>query len=137
MVRAAVRFASVARSYDMPLQQNSGSLGRPRLPMTDWAEKVFESLAREMLARNPAIRHEWWPVRDRWWGDRLDLVCNPDAPYEVWASIREGQIAVGAGEDHDDFEDFRRGLSESALAYEAFGCFVALLRENGYPEAAA
>ena len=105
--------------------------------MTDTAEKVFESLAREMLGRNPAIGHEWRAVKSRWWGDRLDLVCNPGTSYEVWATIREGKIAVGDRDDYDDFEDFGRGLSESALAHEAYECFVRLLREHGHPEAAA
>ena len=101
------------------------------------AEKLFESLAREMLAQHPAIKHEWRPIKSRWRGDRLDLACNPDSVNEVWATIREAQIAVGDRDSHQDFEDFGRRLSESALAHEAFRYLVALLREHGNPEVAA
>ena len=90
-----------------------------------------------MLARYPSIRHEWRPVRSRWAGDRLDLVCNPGSSDEVWASIRDGTIAVGAGEDHEDFEGFGRDLSEAAVAHQAFTHLLTLLREHGHPEAAA
>ena len=103
---------------------------------TEKAESIFESLARDMLARNPAIKHEWRPIDSRSSGDRLDLVCNPKTANEVWATIRDGQIAVGDRESHHDFELGRR-LSESAVAEEAFGYLVTLLRAHGDPEAAA
>jgi hypothetical protein len=101
------------------------------------AEDLFESLAREMLANNPAIKHEWRPIKSRWAGDRLDLVCNPDSPNEVWATIREAQIAVGDRNDHCDFEDFGRRIGEEALAGEAFEYLLNLLRSNGTTVAAA
>ena len=104
---------------------------------TEKAESIFESLARDMLARNPAIKHEWRPIDSRWSGDRLDLVCNPKSANEVWATIRDGQIAVGDRDSHQDFEQFGRRLSESAVAKEAFKYLVTLLRAHGDPEAAA
>jgi hypothetical protein len=104
---------------------------------TEKAEAIFESLARDLLARNPAIKHEWRPIDSRWSGDRLDLVCNPQSANEVWATIRDGQIAVGDRDRHEDFEQFGRRLSESALADEAFKYLVNLLREHGDPDAAA
>ena len=70
---------------------------------TGKAEKIVESLARDMLARNNSIKHEWRPVASHWWGDHLDLVCNPETANEVWATIRDGQIAVGDRESHHDF----------------------------------
>lgn len=104
---------------------------------TERAEAAFESLAREMLARNPAIKHEWRPIKSRWSGNRLDLVCNPESLNEVWATIGEAQIAVGDCDGHQDFDDFGRGLPESALAHEAFNYLVSLLRSHGTPVAAA
>jgi hypothetical protein len=73
--------------------------------MTDTLGAVFEELARAMLARCPTIPHEWRPIPSRWFGDRLDLVCNPNTADEVWASIRPSTITVGTGDDHDDFAD--------------------------------
>jgi hypothetical protein len=107
------------------------------MAQTDKAEAIFESLARDMLARNPAIKHEWRPIDSRSSGDRLDLVCNPKTANEVWATIRDGQIALGNRVSHEDFEQFGRRLSESALAEEAFNYLVTLLRAHGHPEAAA
>jgi hypothetical protein len=108
------------------------------MAQTEKAEIVFEALVRELLARHPAIRHEWRPVKSRWWGDRLDLVCNPETPSEVFASMQHnGQIAVGDQSGHEDFENFGRGLSEREIAQEAFAYFRRLLSENGYPDAAA
>jgi hypothetical protein len=104
---------------------------------TEEAEAIFESLARDMLARNPAIKHEWRPIDSRGSGDRLDLVCNPKTANEVWATIRNGQIAVGDHESHEDFEQFGRRLPESALAEEAVKYLISLLRVHGYPEVAA
>jgi len=107
------------------------------MAQTETAETIFESLARELLARNPSIKHEWRPIRSRWSGHRLDLMCNPETANEVWATIRKAQITIGDRDDHQDFEDFGRRLSESDLAHEAFSHFVALLRARGHPEAAA
>jgi hypothetical protein len=108
------------------------------MAQTDKAELVFESLAREWLARNPAIKHEWRPVKSRWWGNRLDLVCNPETENEVFATMHDnGQIAVGDPSGHEDFENFGRGLSERAIAEEAFAYFRKLLADHGFPDAAA
>jgi hypothetical protein len=102
--------------------------------MTNGGPSAFERLARDFLAQHPSIRHQWRPIRDRLWGDRLDLVLEPGsaAMPEVWASLREGQIAVGAGGSHDDFETFGRRISDEEVAQEAFVRFVALLRAHGY-----
>ena len=102
---------------------------------TEKAETIFESLARDMLARNPAIKHEWRPIDSHWSGGRLDLICNPTTANEVWATTRDGQIAVGDRESHQDFEQSGRRLSESALAEEAFKYLVSLLYAHGDPEA--
>jgi hypothetical protein len=107
------------------------------MAQTETAQMMFESRARDMLSRHPAIPHEWRRVKSRWTGDRLDLVCNPGAPNEVFATISEVRITVGDRDGHRDFEDFGRGLSESSLAQEAFEYLLALLRSHGHPEAAA
>lgn len=103
---------------------------------TEKAELLFESLVRDMLARNPTIKHEWRPVNSPWSRDRLDLVCDPGTENEVWATIRDGQIAVGNRQTHDDFEQFGRQLAESAIAEEAFENLVARLRAHGHPAVA-
>lgn len=96
-------------------------------------DRAFANLATAFLARHPEVRHEWREVKSRLWGDRVDLVCNPGSPDEVYASLLDWQIAVGiAHGNHDDFEDFGRGLSEEAVATEAFERFVQLLRERGH-----
>lgn len=46
--------------------------------------------------------------------------------------MNEGQIAVGAGESHDDFEDFGGGLSDEQVARQALARLIALLEEQGY-----
>ena len=93
---------------------------------------AFEELALDFLSRHPGIQHEWRDVRSRFWGVRRDLICAPGQPNEVFASLLGSQIAVGvtAGE-HDDFEDFGRGLSDTAIAREAFTRFVEILHETG------
>ena len=91
----------------------------------------FESLARQYLAKNPSIRHEWRAVRSIWWGGRTDLLCEPGSSREVYASLFNAHIAIGSGADCQDFEDFGRGLSSAALAREAFAHFVDLLKQNG------
>lgn len=95
-------------------------------------DKSFVSLATAYLSRHPGIRHEWREIKGGFGGDYLDLVCDPDSPHEVWASVREWQITVGVGDgDHHDFENFGRGLSAEAIATEALERFVELLRERG------
>jgi len=102
--------------------------------MADPLTLAFEHLAREFLARHPSLRHEWRDVRSRWQGDRRDLVFQPHTPQspEVFASLNDGQITVGAGQSHDDFEDFGRGLSDEQVAQLAFNRLVELLKENAY-----
>jgi hypothetical protein len=51
---------------------------------------------------------------------------------EVFVSLNDGQIAVGAGKSHDDFEDFGRGLTDEQVAQRAFARLVGLLKEHGY-----
>ena len=94
--------------------------------------RTFESLARSFLTEHPDVRHEWREVKDRFWGDRTDLVCGSGTPNEVFASLLGYQIAVGlTNGDHQDFEDFGRGLADSEVAREAFEYFVGLLRHHG------
>jgi len=104
--------------------------------MTARPENEFESLARDMLSRNPDIGHEWRPQTSRLSGDRLDLVCSPGTDDEVWASLRQGQIAVGDNRSHTDFEEFGRGLSALDIAKEALEHFRGLLQQHGHSAAA-
>jgi hypothetical protein len=98
-------------------------------------DQAFEHLAREFLSQHPEIPHEWRQMRSRWWRDRVDLVCGVGAPNEVFATLHGHQIAVGPTKGHhDDFEDFGRGLSDEAVAREAFDRFVEVLAEAGYLE---
>jgi hypothetical protein len=108
--------------------------------MADTSVAIFERLAREYLAARPDLRHEWRSIPSRWLGDRLDLVVAPrtETSLDVWATLRAGQFAVGAGKDHhEDFEDFGRGVTDAQLAQEAFDYFVTLLHEHGYTGAPA
>jgi len=94
---------------------------------------AFESRARAFLASHPQIRHEWRDVTSRWWGSRRDLICAPGDSNEIFASLTRDQLTVGATRgDHEDFEDFGRGLSDDALADQAFGHFVDLIVRAGY-----
>ena len=99
---------------------------------------AFEELALEFLAKHPGIRHEWRDVPGRFWSARRDLICAPGQSNEAFASLLGSQIVVGvtAGE-HEDFEDFGRGLSDIAIACEAFTRFVEILRERGLVSPAA
>ena len=94
--------------------------------------REFEALARAFLSTRPEIPHEWRQIRDAWLGGRTDLVCYPGEPREVFASLTETQITVGANEEESDFEDFGRGLSSAQLAAEAFARFQHLLSEVGH-----
>ena len=95
---------------------------------------AFEALARELLEEHPSLRHEWREVDSRWWGGRLDLVFPPPSPEipEVFASLAPAQIAVGAGEQHEDFENFGRRLTDEQVARLALERLVELLMEHGY-----
>jgi hypothetical protein len=96
---------------------------------------TFERLVREFLSAHPDLRHEWRQVPSWLAGDRLDLIFTPPAPDvpEVWATVREWTIAVGAGPDyHQDFEDFGRGYSDEAIAREAYDHLLALLAAHAY-----
>jgi hypothetical protein len=97
--------------------------------------EAFESLARAFLAGKPTIRHEWRQVLSIVWGDRTDLICEPGAKHEVWVTLRNTAIAIGTSDDHVDFEDFGRGLSDEELAREAFAYFTGLLIKRGIIEA--
>ncbi|MGZ5096089.1 MAG: hypothetical protein ACXWCH_33685 [Burkholderiales bacterium] len=96
--------------------------------------EAFESLARPFLARNPSIRHEWRQIPNIVWGDRTDLICEPSTEHEVWATLRDTAITIGTADDHVDFEDFGRGLSDEELAREAFAYFTGLLVKRGIIE---
>lgn len=99
---------------------------------------AFETLAVEYLSKHPGIPHEWRDVPGRFQGARRDLVCAPGQPNEVFASLLGGQIAIGiAGGEHEDFEDFGRDRSATAVAQEAFTRFVERLREAGLVATAA
>ena len=98
--------------------------------MPDPIDAAFESLARAFLAEHPEVVHEWRSVK-HWWGSRRDLVCAPDSPAEVYASLLSGQIAVGDRTHHTDFGDFGRGLSHEAVAREAVEYLIELLEQHG------
>ena len=101
--------------------------------MTSPLDQGFEARAKAFLAAHPDIPHEWREIRSHLLAPRVDLVCAPGAVNEVFATLSGGQITVGAtGGSHDDFEDFGRGLSDDAVAAEAFERFVQLLRANGH-----
>ncbi len=90
----------------------------------------FEVMAREFLAEQPTIRHEWEKIsgiRD----SRTDLICEPGTNKEVFATLRNWQIAIGTKTEHTDFEDFGRDLTEKEVAVEAFARFVTILKMNG------
>lgn len=96
-------------------------------------DRAFADLASAFLAKHPEVQHEWREVRNRAWGERIDLICGVGSQNEVYASLLDWQIAVGvSGGEHDDFEDFGRGLSDEAVAAEAFERFVQLLRKGGH-----
>ena len=90
----------------------------------------FEALARTFLAANPGIRHEWKQVRSVASGGRTDLICRTECGAEVFASLTKSQITVGSGASAEDFESFGRGLSDAAVAEEAFERFVEYLKRE-------
>ena len=89
-------------------------------------------MAREFMTANSWVEHEWRDVPSSMTGTRTDLVCSENTPQEVWVTLRDDSIAVGAGSSHTDFEAFGRGISTNQLAREAFIEFVRLLREKGH-----
>ena len=104
--------------------------------MTDGAS-AFEVLVREFLEAHPSLRHEW-KTQHSWLTGPTHAVTIlpplPDVP-EVWASENDVQIAIGVGDEHTDFEDFGRGLTDAQVAQEALNHFAELLHEHGYLEA--
>jgi hypothetical protein len=94
--------------------------------------REFEALARSYLSQHPGIRHEWRESRSAAWGGRTDLICYTAKGAEVFASLTSAQITVGSGAESTDFEDFGRGMSEAAIASEAFGHFKQLLNREGH-----
>src|SRR5262245_23685004 len=96
----------------------------------------FELLAREYLTARPHLRHEWRRVSSWLWGDRSDLLIAPASAggAEIFATLYDGsdQVTIGAAGDHEDFEDFGRGVTNRELAAEAFAYFRSLLRDHGH-----
>ena len=101
--------------------------------MSSQLDRTFERLAKAFLAEHPQVRHEWRHIKTPLAGDRIDLICGVGSREEVFASLLGHQIALGvtAGE-HEDFEDFGRGLSDAEVAGEAFERFVEVLGQNGH-----
>ena len=95
----------------------------------------FEQLATSYLSVHPDIAHEWHRIEDRWSGDRTDLVCAPGTDNEVYATLREGAIAVGSNEIHTDFENFGRGITQTEIAEAALQHLIGLLAKHGLIEA--
>ncbi len=93
---------------------------------------MFQSLAERLLAKNPDIHHEWRLIPSAFWGDRIDLVCDPESDHEVFATLRPDEAVVGDKVDREKFQDFDGSSSGSALAKEAFEHFVDLLRNHGF-----
>lgn len=91
----------------------------------------FETLARKFFEEHPQIPHSWRHIRGRCGDSRTDVVCWPDTSYEVFATLRDYQIAVGTAGSHTDFEDFGRDLTDEQLAREAFSHFLDLIRQIG------
>ncbi len=101
-------------------------------------QSAFERQARAFLATCPHIQHEWRDVTSRLTGDRRELICAVGTANEMFASLSDRQLTVGLTHgNHDDFEDFGRGLSDEAVADEAFRHFVALLTSSGHLDPAA
>lgn len=96
-------------------------------------QKSFEHRARAFFAAHPEIRHQWRESASRLVGTRLDVICAPGASNEVFASLSVGQLTVGPTRgEHTDFEDFGRGLSDDAIAEEAFRHFLDVLTHAGH-----
>jgi hypothetical protein len=98
----------------------------------DTARECFRTMAREFMTAHPRIGHEWRDMPSSITGGRTDLICSENTPREVWATLRDDSIAVGAGSSHTDFEAFGRSISTDQLAGEAFAEFVRLLQEKGH-----
>jgi len=90
----------------------------------------FEVLAREFLAENPSIRHEWRQIRSIWDGGRTELSCAPGEDNEVLAVLRSYQITIASTSGDQDFEDWGRNLSAEQVAKEAFVHFLGELKRN-------
>lgn len=94
--------------------------------MTQNAGQIFETMVRTLVATNSTIAHEWQPIQSNLAGARLDIVFADG----VWAAIRPDQIAVGAGQGHEDFEAFGK-FSGRQVADNAFTYLLELLRNRG------
>lgn len=89
--------------------------------------RLFEAKVRALLGQHPGLRHEWRTVGSLLSGERLDAIFKTGA-VDIWASIREDQIAVGLGPEHEDFE----ANDDSAIertAEKSFGQLKQLLLE--------
>lgn len=96
-------------------------------------DRAFQNLAKQFLAQNPGVPHEWREIRSHISGNRVDLICAPDTLNEVFVSLLGMQIVVGRTDgEHEDFEDFGRGMSDEEVAREAFDSFVQVLSDNGH-----
>ena len=98
-------------------------------------DRAFEDLVRRFLTEHPQIQHQWRDSGHWFGGGRRDLVCGVGTKNEVFASFnRGGQITIGltGADQHQDFEDFGRGLSDDEVAREAFNVFAEFLREHNH-----
>ena len=96
-------------------------------------DAAFERLAKAFLAEHPEVRHEWRKEKSLGSYERVDLICAPGAPNEVFASLHGHQIVVGpTSGEHEDFEDWGRRLTKAEVAQEAFERFVVILVEQGH-----
>jgi len=90
----------------------------------------FETLAREFLAKNPELRHEWREVRNVWNGGRTELSFASGEDNEVLVVLRSYQITVASASGDEDFEDWGRGLTTEQVAKEAFAYLLGTLASN-------
>jgi hypothetical protein len=94
--------------------------------------RLFEVKVRAFLGQHPGLRHEWRTVSSLLSGERLDVIFKTRAA-DIWATIREDQIAVGLGPDHEDFE--ANDSTIEGTAEKAFGRLKQLLFEARLVEA--
>jgi hypothetical protein len=92
---------------------------------------AFEYLARPFVMQRQQLHSEWKKISNRWWGGYTVLLCGTKKQSLVSASLFGPQIAVHSPSDDVDFEDFGRGLSDLAVAQEAFAFFREQLKLHG------
>ena len=96
---------------------------------TSSTHQYFVKIARDYFSLHPEISHDWREIRDIA-GGRTDLVCWPDTPHEVFASLTEHQITIGNNNTDQDFESFGRNVSDIDLANEAWKYFEELITKG-------